>query len=103
MRNDATMVSTDEKAGIAPEGSSTHQKVSEYSHSRGKRVTGIPQWSSLHPVPLTLVKLLGKFSCYPDLELVNSARLADRVEATRDRYCQLSQIIELFIQFFKLR
>jgi hypothetical protein len=28
--------------GRAPEESSTHQKVSEYSHSRGKRVIGIP-------------------------------------------------------------
>jgi hypothetical protein len=50
VRNDATMVSTDEE-------SSTLQKVSEYIHSRGKRVIGIPQWSSLHPVHLVLVMI----------------------------------------------
>jgi hypothetical protein len=42
------------RLGRAPEESSLHQKVSEYSHSRGKRVIGIPQRSSLHPVPLYL-------------------------------------------------
>jgi hypothetical protein len=41
--------------GRAPEESSAHQKVSEYSHSRGKRVIGISLWSSLHPVSLIYV------------------------------------------------
>jgi hypothetical protein len=37
--------------GRAPEESSTHHKVSEYSHSRGKRVISIPQWPSSPPPP----------------------------------------------------